>query len=716
MLLRIHHLLLLVLVVVGTSGCAWYDNQVTYFNTYYNMQRIMHDVKDEFAFIDQGRRITPRVLVPGLDSVAAVKTVEGGTKNYTFLKTFMVDRGKLQPVAKKVDSILMKGSKILSYHPKSQYIQGSLFMMAESYFFRQEWVPSQQKCIELIERFADGDFSPDAHLLLSKDYLLQRKITQGKQMLSRTVDVAWFKDRYDILGEAYRIQAEMALEDGDLDGAVAPYKQAIAQSEDDEIRATWQVDVAALYYRMGKYELAEEAFRAVDSLYTPDILAEFESQLYLAATLVRRGRLDEADNMFTELEDNDNFKEWSSFITAERLALQRAREAVKDSAITSDPALIAQEKKADSSYVGRPEMMAQSFQKAMDLYKQSNYEQALVYFAKAKVIRTPVYEVAAKYYNLLKQWEDQQRKVTGFRKVIVERESMRDSIAMMTCKEIYGLARVHEQLGNIDSALYYYRWAYDSTASRDAERSKYLYAQARLLAPSSPDQADSLFMVLNERYPNSPYGKEASVSLGFVADALTDDAAELYRSGMSFRRIKDFAYASRQLQRIASDYKDSPFAAKALYALGWMHERDLDQNDSALYYYGLLVERYPRSDYAKDVRPSLEYALAKANNVEVADSTLLRDLDGDLLEKATAGQQNVMQQLMEKNKDALNLNGQIGNMQLPNIPGLTPGGGTLNDAIKGQIDKARGVLGNPGDPPPPVTPSDSTSSTPLRRP
>ncbi|MGA0833317.1 MAG: tetratricopeptide repeat protein [Candidatus Kapaibacteriota bacterium] len=716
----VSRLLFAALIAIGVSGCAWYDNQTTYFNTYYNMQRIMHDVKDEFAFIDQGRRVTPRVLVPGLDSVAAPKNVEGGTRSYTFLKTFMIDRGKLQPVAKKVDSILMKGSKILSFHPKSDYIQGSLFMMAESYFFRQEWVPSQQKCVELIERFADGDYSPDAHLLLSKDYLLQRKVTQGKQMLSRTVDVAWYKDRYDILGEAYRIQAEMALEEGDLDGAVAPYKQAIAQSEDDEIRATWQVDVAALYYRMGKYQLAEEAFRAVDSLYTPDILAEFESQLYLGATLVRLDRLEEAEDIFVELEENDNFNEWTSFITAERLALQRAKEATKDSTETPDPALIAQQKKADSAYVGRPEMMAQNFQKAMDLYKQSNYEEALVYFAKAKVIRTPVYEVASKYFNLLKQWEDQQRKVAGFRKVIVERESMRDSIAIMTCKEVYGLARIHEQLGNTDSALYYYRWAYDSTAGRDPERSKYLYAQARVLAPRNPEQADSLFMVLNERYPNSPYGKEASASLGFVADAIADDASELYRSGMSFRRIKDYAYATRQLQRIAADYKDSPYAAKALYALGWMQERDLDQNDSALYYYGLLVERYPRSEYAKEVRPSVEYALAKANDVEIADSTLLRDLDSDLLEKATAGQKNVMQQMLEQNKDALNLNGQLGNMQLPDIPGLTPGGGSLNDAIKGQIDKARGVLGTPGDPASPPAPSDSTgsvpSSPPLRKP
>lgn len=247
-------------------------------------------------------------------------------------------------MATKGDSVLLKGSKILANHPKSEYIEGTLFSMAETYFFRQDWIPSQQKCIELIESFADGDYSPDAHLLLSKDYLLQKKISLGKQMLSRTVDIAWYKDRYDILSQAYRIQAELALEEGDLDKAVAPYKQAIAQSEDDAVRAAWQVEVASIYYRMGKYDLAEEAFAKVEN-YTPDLLAQFESRLYRAACMVQLGRLDEAEQKFKELDDNRNYADWTSYIAAEKLALERAR-----SADLSNPALIAKEKVADTSF------------------------------------------------------------------------------------------------------------------------------------------------------------------------------------------------------------------------------------------------------------------------------------------------------------------------------------------------------------------------------
>ena len=682
--MKTHLLIATLLMALFVSACSFYDEETAYFNTYYNMERIMAEVKDEFAYQDENKRNKPRVLVPGLDSATmAAKEGSVAPPQYQFLKAFVIDRSKLQPMATKVDSILLKGSKILANHPKTSYVQGSLFLMAESYFFRSEWVPSQQKCIELIERYADGDYSPDAHLLLAKDYLIQRKISQGKQTLSRTVDIAWYKKRYDILSEAYRIQAELAMEEGELDKAVAPYKQAIAQSEDNGIRAAWQADVASIYYRQGRFALAAQAFLDVDN-YTPDLVAEFESQLYHAACLVRLGKLDSAELEFAALEDNRNYTEWSSYITAEKLALERARKGD-----LTDPGLIAAERKADTSFIGRPELMAQNFQKAMAYYKQADYEQAMTYFAKAKVIRTPVYEVAAKYYTLLKQWEDQRRKVTSYRTAVTDRKSQRDSMNVLASKEEYGLGRVHEQLNNPDSALYYYKHAYDSTVDSDPERSRYLYAQARLISESDPEAADSLMMILNERWPNSSYGKEAGLALGFSQDALTDDASELYRSAQSFRRIKDYPYASNQYRLIAEKHGQSTYAPKALYALGWMFERDVHNLDSALFYYNLLVERYPKSEYAKEVFPSVEYAYAKRNNVEVADSVLLKDLDTDLQQRAKAGEKNLMQQMLDNNANALQMNtpGILNNI---NIPGMKPGS-SPGDLLQQQIDKFKGL-------------------------
>lgn len=128
----------LTVLVLITSSCSWYDNRITYFNTYYNIQRIMGEMKDEFEYQDENKRTKPRVLVPGLDSAKLIaRENKIYQPQYQFLLAFTIERAKYQPVATKGDSVLLKGSKILANHPKSEYIEGTLFSMAETYFFRQ---------------------------------------------------------------------------------------------------------------------------------------------------------------------------------------------------------------------------------------------------------------------------------------------------------------------------------------------------------------------------------------------------------------------------------------------------------------------------------------------------------------------------------------------------------------------------------------------------
>ena len=648
---------LIIVTALSLGSCTWYNNRMAYFNTYYNIGRIMTEAEDQFVFHDEGKRTKPRVLVPGSDEFTQTsQTAPGNTMN--FLQAFVIERAKLQPVQTKVDSVLIKGSKILANHGQSEYVEGTLFNMSKAYFFRSEWVASQQKCVEMVEKFPDGEYSPDGHLLLAKNYLLQRKISQGEVALSKCIDVAWYKERYDILSEAYRIQAEMAIEAGDLNKAVQPYKQAVAQSEDGEQRAKWQVDVASIYYRAGKFDLAEKAFSEVFE-YTPDAVATFEAKLYRAASLTQLKRYDEAKEILDDMEDNRSYEEWKSFIAAEQLALERAKNPDPE-----NETVLAQERKTDTSFVGRPEVLAQNFQKGMELYKQGRYSEALPYFARAKVIRTPVYEVANKYFGLIKQWEDQHRKIKTLS--FVDKAAMRDTMATLRSKEVYALGRVFEQFGDTDSALYYYRLAHDSTAATDVEKSRYLFAQSRLIRQTDPETADSLLEVITEQYPNSQYGRQANGDLGFSSDAIVEDDAEMFRSASSFRRIGEYDMASTRYNAIVRDYPQGTYAARALYALGWMYEREMINPDSSRYYYQVLVDKYPTSEYARDIRPSLEFALAKINGVEVQDSLLLRDLDKDLYERAKAGEKDAFQQMLDNNQDMINGNLQ----QFQNIPGM----------------------------------------------
>jgi tetratricopeptide (TPR) repeat protein len=673
------HLIILILVSLCATGCTWFDNQTTYFNTYYNIRRITIEVEDEFAFQDENKRTKPRLFVPVITGVDSLEKGPPKSANYQFLKAFVIEKSKLQPVGTKVDSILIKGSKILATRSRTDYVEGSLFHMAKAYFFKSEYLPSQQKCLEQVEKFPEGEYSPDSYLLLAKDYLLQRKVSQGRTALSKCIDVAWYRDRYDILSEAYRIQAEMALEDGELDKAIQPYKQAIAQTDDAEVQARWQVEVGGLNYRVGNYHRAIEAFEDVFD-YSPDALTEFEAKLYKAASLVQLDSLQAAEDIFADMESDRKFEEWKSFIDAERMALERKRK--KD---LNSPAIIAAERKADTAYVGRHEVLAQSYQKGMELYKKGDYEGALAYFAKAKVIRTAVYEVANKYYTRLKAYDDAKRRIGQFQAVVSANPEKRDSMARLISRERYAIGRVHEQFSNVDSAMQYYEQAHDFAPVDDPERPRYLFSQSRLMRSVDPDVADSLADLVTQWYPTSDVSKQASTELGYGDGSNANDAERLFQAATAYRKVKDWSYASSTYADAAARFPDD--APKALYMAGWMFEREVGDLDSAMHYYGILVETYPRSEYAKEIRPSLEYALAKINNVEVNDSLLLRDLDGELLQRAKAGERGLLDQMIDNNRDALQIRGP--DLNLPNIPGVTPdsssGGTNLNNMLQRQI-------------------------------
>ena len=73
-------LILIALTSVLLEGCAWFDNQVTYFNTYYNIRRITVEIEDEFEFQDENKRKKPRLFVPAIEGVSQnPETAQGNT-------------------------------------------------------------------------------------------------------------------------------------------------------------------------------------------------------------------------------------------------------------------------------------------------------------------------------------------------------------------------------------------------------------------------------------------------------------------------------------------------------------------------------------------------------------------------------------------------------------------------------------------------------------
>lgn len=588
---------------LALSGCQTWDNFTTYFNTYYNTERLIDESENEFEYQDEKKRVQPRVFIPEPELASSSSVAAIGPP--AFLSEFIVNRQKRQPVAVKLDSVIIKGSKILAFHPKSEYVEGSLYLMAKTYFYREEWLPAQIKCGEQIDKFPEGDLSPDAHLLLSKSMLMQRKMQAGNMMLSRTVDIAWQKERYDILSEAFRLQAELALYERRFDDATRPYKRAIAQTGDGKLKAKWQLDLGALLFRMHRFEEAERAFAKVTK-YSPDYISEFEAKLYRASSLARLGKRHEAEKMLSALEGDRKYEEWQGSVFAEKMNFARLFPEEKIN-------LDSMETYADSAYVSNPSVAAYYFERGMQNYKEGKFLDASKYFARCRTAKIPTASVAQNMYTLLNGFDVRRMQAKSAMSRITAGGAQADSAKQAVASAYFDMGRVYEQLGNIDSAKAYYERSLDYAQPGVVESARFYYALARTLHETDLVRSDSLLDVIVARYPNTEYGRDAVVKLGYTDAFIIDTVADMYNSGSDLRRYGDYRYAARQYLQVYERWPESDFAPRSLYALGWLYENPLANLDTARMYYLLLISKYPNSIYAQDVKLPIDYQIAFAS-------------------------------------------------------------------------------------------------------
>src|SRR3989339_267352 len=601
------------ILLLGSGGCKQYDNFTTYFNTYYNAERLIKETEEDFEYQEEKRRVKPRIIVP--DNKMYVPAIPK-TGPPPFLTEFIISQQKLQPVKTKLDSIIIKGSKILSKHPKSNYIEGTLYLMALSFFYQNQWINSQIKCSELIDKYPDGEMSPDAHLLMAKDYLIQRKYLAGQVLLSRTVDIAWQKKRYDILSEAFRLEAELSLFLNDTEGALRPYKQAIVQCEDDEQRAKWQLDLASLQYRIGKFDRAEISFRKVHE-YSPDYLGIFEALLYEAACKTRLGNYEEAEKILDRIEGDGKFQEWRANILAERMNILRLQK--KDTLFNKVTVY------ADSAYPNNDAISTVYYEMGMDNFNKNKYVYARNYFERAKLIKTPVSNSADRMYKLLNSWESKRNVTVPLMQRWSTHDTLNDSTLSVFALNLFETGRIHEQLGNPDSAEFYFKFAKDASPPSEKASARYLYVYARYIEDNEPTVADSILDYIVQVFPTTEYGIDARKRLGYTEEFLIDTVAELYKSGVSLRKNKEYQYALQQFLTIYDKYPQNALAPKSLYTVGWTYENELKNRDSAIHYYLLLLEKYPNSEYARDIRMIVDFANAVKDG-KVPDSLKARSL------------------------------------------------------------------------------------------
>jgi tetratricopeptide (TPR) repeat protein len=601
-------------------------NSLAYLNTYYNANRLMVETEDEFFYFDEKQRTKPRILI--LEEATLPDDNPDVYQVPKFAQSMIVPREKLAPVLVRVDSIIIKGSKILSRHAESDLVDGALFLMAKAYFYKSEWFQAQIKCQELMDNYPYSVLSPDAHLLLAKTLLLQAKFTQADKALLKAIDISWGQHRYDALSEAFRIQAEIALHFGNVEEAVKPYRRAITQADDIMQQSRWQLEIGLLYYRQRRFDAALKELRTVLD-FSPDALTRYEAELYTAAANAQLQQFDKARPLFENVIANRNYAEWRAFSYGELITSMRANNLAQG--------IDSLYKIADT--LGAPEALAAArYQGGLGLMKQREFQGAATFFAKAQVEAMPAYFYAAKYLQFLSELQavspEAVDKFKFYSKVKEDTATFfhpnQASDRKNSAFAMYRTARLYERLGVKDSAMKYYCSAAWVAPDADTNRARYLYSEAALLGmdkrsvkpvrkvsssdaantsaevPIPTEHIDSLLKTIAYTYPSTEQGIDARARLGLTQEAIRDTASDWMQSGDRFRAVKQYTNALTQYKAVAATYPNTRHAARAIYAQGWLYEKDLKNIDSAIQYYSLLVEKFPASPYSIEIKPSLD--------------------------------------------------------------------------------------------------------------
>lgn len=268
----------LVVPVLLLSGCAVGSFVGAYFNTFYNARRAFVEAEEEL-----------------LKAPAAPRPA---TETREYLPPFTVPAGAKTKFA----TVIEKCSKLLQYHPESEFVDDALFMIGKSYYYQNEHQQAERKFRELLDRFSDGGLAFETRLLLANTLYRARDFPGARELASRLGDDAGEAGEGEILCGASLLLAHIALQAQDSAGALVQLDRAAGAATNDADRYAALITAADIQAQLGSPGDALRSFRrAADVSGTAP--EEYRARIGAARMLARLGEHEQAVSAMEDLLD-----------------------------------------------------------------------------------------------------------------------------------------------------------------------------------------------------------------------------------------------------------------------------------------------------------------------------------------------------------------------------------------------------------------------------
>jgi TolA-binding protein len=567
-----------------------------------------------------------------------------------------------------------KASKVLELYSRSKYVDDALLMVGKCFYHQEQYAKAERKFDELLSLFPDSPLAEEALVWRARARIGQNQLEQAaadcRQVIATSKNGA-------LRDEAQYLVADIDFAREDYRVAAAKFSEAAKRISDREVRSTAYARLGECYLKLKEYLPAARAFQAA-AKYSLIDTRRYEATLKMGRALREAGDVRGAESVFLRMINDQLAKQYWPDAKLE-MADCLVREGQIDEGMDSYEALIKDHSRTEAAARARfalanlYETRFNEYVKAREHYDQVKAEAPrcdLVPNANSRVadlerllrLQATIAELTGQSFAV----DSLQQAPTRARGDTVRPET-RDLMALTpeagpdtslavfirganpqpppqqpTKKAItpfpgMGLVTAHLQLAELfyfqlnrpDSALAHYWAAYhadpDSSSAAQA-----LYPIAYILRAVHHDTArsDSLLRVIVERFPDLPQAEGARRVLGLPKPPDQESAAAtlFWRADSLLWEAEAPEAALALFSTVSAQYPETDYAPRALYAVAWVLEQRLHDNERALETYKQLASSYPDSPQGKAAKRKLDMHAREAERLQrLADAAARPD-------------------------------------------------------------------------------------------
>jgi tetratricopeptide (TPR) repeat protein len=493
-----------------------------------------------------------------------------------------------------------KSLKITDNYPHSKYYDDALYVLGVSYYFTEEYLKAERRLRELTIDYSESEYAKDAQLYLAKTKLQLGDMEEAMQLFGNI-----FESKYS---RNYKAEAAIALGDYNFEAGkyeeANKYFQAVRDSLGDEnTKKKAQIFIADGYFNTFKFKDALGGYLQVLGM-QPDKDEKYHALYRAAICSYRMQRINDGMSYLTDLIDDEMY-----FDSLGALLLQYAEGYEYDDDLEMAEATYEQV----TNTISRKNYVGEAYYDLGLIYQYDydNLKEAKQFYDKA-VENTRGSEIG----QLALQRSSAIGKLETFSKTIkVDTAATQEVIDEMAYTQ-YLLAELYWfDLNKPDSAIYELEYLIDSfSTSYDAPKAMIALSQMYKEYYEDTTKADSLLKAAIFRYPHSDYVPEALSLLGLRGTAADTGYAAYY-----FSKAEDFLVDMDQVdsalyyfQYIVDHFPDSKFYLHARFNTILTRELYESPGDSSIVLaYEEFIDSFPTSEFAQEAEKRVKYVPQK---------------------------------------------------------------------------------------------------------